>query len=328
MTKARFEIAVIATLAFAVATMATQPAEAQGYPSKAIRVVVPFAPGGGADVVGRLVAQKLTEGFKQQAIVENRAGAAGRVGAEQVAKSGPDGHTLLLATSSLMITAPALYGKLSYDVQKDFAPVALVAAGSYVLVVHPSVPARTVRELISLARSKSGALNYASSGPGGPAHLAGELFKAMAGVNMVHVPYKGSAPGTIAVLAGETDLMFSNISPAVPAIQSKRLRAIAITSAKRSSIIPALPTIAESGLPGFNVETFYGVLAPAGTPRDIVGRLNTEIVKAFDSADVRKRLESDGSEVLVSSPDAFAKVITDETAKWTKVIRDAGIKPE
>ena len=303
-------------------------ARAQSYPSKPMRVIVPFAPGGGADVVGRLVAQKLTEAFKQQAIVENRAGAAGRVGAELVAKAPPDGYTLLLATTSLMITAPALYARLPYDVQRDFAPVTLLASGPYVLVVHPSVPAKTVKELIAIAKSKSGALNYASSGPGGPAHLAAELFKSMAGVDMVHIAYKGSAPGTTAVLAGETDIMFSNISPAIPAIQSKRLRPLAISSEKRSSILPQLPTVAESGLPGFRVETLYAILAPAGTSRDIIERLNAELVKAFDAADVRKRLESDGTEVMVSSPETLGRIIKEETVVWTKVIRAAGIKPE
>jgi tripartite-type tricarboxylate transporter receptor subunit TctC len=306
------------------------PYEASGqvYPSKPIRVIVPFAPGGGADLVGRLVAQKLTEALKQQAIVDNRAGAAGRIGAELVAKAPADGYTLLMATTSLMITAPALYAKLPYDVQKDFAPVTLLASGSYVLVVHPSVPAKTVSELIAIAKSKKGALNYASSGPGGPAHLAAELFKSMAGVDMTHIAYKGSAPGTMAVLAGETDLMFSNISPAIPAIQSKRLRGIAITSERRSSMLPELPTVAESGLPGFRVETLYALLAPAATPHDVIAQLNAELVKAFDSAEVRKRLASDGTEAMVSSPENLGKLIRDETRIWTKVIRDAGIKPE
>ena len=318
----------LAVFACAAAGSLPDEARAQVYPSKPIRVIVPFAPGGGADLVGRLVAQKLTESFKQQAIVDNRAGAAGRIGAELVAKAPPDGYTLLMATTSLMITAPALYAKLPYDVQKDFAPVTLLASGSYVLVVHPSVPAKTVRELIAIAKSKKGALNYASSGSGGPAHLAAELFKSMAGVDMTHIAYKGSAPGTMAVLAGETDLMFSNISPAIPAIQSNRLRGIAVTSEKRSSMLPQLPTVAESGLPGFRVETLYAMLAPAATPHDIIALLNAELVKAFDSADVRKRLASDGTEAMVSSPENLGKLIRDETRIWTKVIRDAGIKPE
>ena len=310
------------------AASTSQGALAQGYPTKAIRVVVPFAPGGGADMIGRLVAQKLTESFKQPAVVDNRPGAAGRVGAEHVAKAAPDGHTLLLATSSIMTMAPALHAKLPYDVQKDFAPVSLLSASAYVLLVHPSVPARNVGELMNVAKSRADALNYASSGAGGPAHLAAELFKSLAGVSMVHVPYKGSAPATTAVLAGEADLLFSNIGPALPAIQSKRVRALAITSPKRSAILPDLPTVAESGLAGFDVETLYGLLAPAAVPREIVERLSAEVVRALGSSDVRKRLQSDGSEVRVSSPEVFAELISAETVKWSKVIRAAGIKAE
>lgn len=300
----------------------------QIYPVKPVRIVVPFAPGGGADLMGRVVAQKLTESFRQQTIVDNRPGAAGRVGTEHVAKAAPDGYTLLLATSSVMITAPALYAKLPYNVQKDLAPVTLVASAAYVLVVHPSVPVKTVRELIALAKSQPGLLNYSSSGPGGPAHLSAELFQSMAKVKIVHVPYKGSAPGTMAAMAGETDLMFSNILPAVPAIRSGRLRPLAITSGKRSSVMPKVPTVMESGLAGFQVETLYGVLAPAGTPRDIVERLNAELVKSLDAPETRKRLQSDGSEVITSSPEEFAKVIKEETAKWSRVIKGAGIHPE
>jgi tripartite-type tricarboxylate transporter receptor subunit TctC len=310
------------------AALPPETAWSQAYPAKPVRIVVPFAPGGGADLVGRIVAQKLTEGLKQQVIVDNRAGAAGRVGCEHVARSAPDGYTLLLATTSVMITAPALYGKLPYDVARDFAPITKAAMASYVLVVHPSVPVKAVKELIALARRKPGVLNYSSSGPGGPAHLSAELFQSMAGVKMVHVPYKGSAPGTLAAMAGETDLMFSNILPAVPAIQSGRLRPVAITSAKRSGILPDVPTVMESGLPAFRVETLYAVLAPAGTPREIVGRLNTLLVASLQSADTRKRLQADGSEVVTSSPEELAKEIQEETAQWTRVIRDAGIKPE
>ena len=319
-----------AVLSIGAAIGALLPAEGQSqpYPVKTVRVVVPFAPGGGADLVGRIVAQKLAEGLKQQVIVDNRAGAAGRVGSEHVARSAPDGYSLLLATTSVMITAPALYRKLPYDVAKDFAPISKAAMASYVLVVHPSVPVRTVKELIALARRKPGLLNYASSGPGGPAHLSAELFQSMAGVKMVHVPYKGSAPGTLAAMAGETDLMFSNILPAAPAIQSGRLRPVAITSGKRSSILPDVPTVMESGLPGFRVETLYALLAPAGTPRETLVRLNGLLVAGLQSSETRKRLQSDGSEVVTSSPDELAKEIREETAQWTKVIRNAGIKPE
>jgi len=318
----------LAAGACAAAEGLSNDARAQGFPSNPIRVIVPFAPGGGSDLVGRLVAQELADALKQPAIVENRAGAAGRVGAEFVAKAPADGHTLLVATSSIMITGPALYAKLPFDVQKDFAPVTLLASSPYVLVVHPSVPAKTVRELIAVAKSRPGVLNYASAGSGAPAHLAGELFKSMAGVDMVHIAYKGSAPATMAVLAGEMDLMFSSISPAIPAMQSQRLRGIAITSAKRSAQLPQLPTVAESGLPGFRVETLFALLAPAGTPQNVVTQLNAVLVKAFDSAEVRKRLASTGTDPMVSTPENLGKIIREETRIWTQVIRDAGIKPE
>jgi tripartite-type tricarboxylate transporter receptor subunit TctC len=301
---------------------------AQGYPSKPLRIIVPFAAGGGADRMARLVSQKLTEGLKQPAVVDFRAGAAGRVGTEQAAKAPPDGYTLLLGVTSAVIIAPVLYGKLAYDVQKDLAAVALLASNAYVLVVHPLVPARSVKELIGLARASPGKLNYASSGAGGPAHLSAELFQSVAKVKLVHVPYKGSAPGTMALIGGETDLMFSNIQPAVPAIQSGRLRALAITSAKRSSLLPDVPSAPEAGLGDFSVETIYGIMVPAGTPREIVTRLNELLVKGFDTPDTKSRLIADGSEILTSTPEEFDRLIRNETAKWGKIIRQAGIKPE
>lgn len=298
------------------------------YPNKPIRVVVPFAAGGGNDTLGRLVAQRLTEAFKQQAYVDNRGGAAGRVGAEHVAKSPADGYTLMIGGSSVMITAPALYKSLAYDMQKDFAPITLVGSNAYVLLVHPSVPASSVKEFIALCRARPGALNYASSGPGGPAHLAGELFQSLAGVRILHVPYKGSAPALLGVIGGETDLTFNNIQPSAPVIQSGRLRAIAVTSLQRSPILPAIPTFAEAGLPGFEVAIFYGVLAPAATPADIIARLNDVLVKGLNTADTRKRLGADGTEPLTSTPDEFARLIRSETEKWAKLIKAAGIRPE
>ena len=314
--------------ACAAQLIATGGACAQSYPAKPVRLVVPFAPGGGSDLVGRLLAQRLGAQLGQQMIVDNRAGAGGRIGTEMVARAAPDGYTLLMATSSVMVTAPALYAKLPFAMPGDFSPISLVAYTTYVLVAHPAVPARNVKELIALARSRPGRLTYASSGTGGPAHLAGELFCALAGVKMIHVPYKGSSPGTLSVVAGETDVMFSNALPALPSIKSGRLRAIAITSRKRSVLLPDVPTVAESGLPGFDVEQLYGLLAPAGTPRDIVGRLNEETARAMQAADVKSTLLTDGSEVRVSTPEELEKAIVSEIAKWTKVIRRAGIKGE
>jgi tripartite-type tricarboxylate transporter receptor subunit TctC len=302
-------------------------AYAQSYPAKPIRMVVPFAPGGGSDLVGRVLAQKLSVALGQQVIVDNRAGAGGRIGTEMVARAPADGYTLLFATSSVMVTAPALYAKLAFEMPRDFAPVSLVASTAYVLVVHPSVPVRTVKDFIALAKRTPGKLSYASSGQGGPAHLAGELFSAAANVNMVHVPYKGSSPGTTSVIAGETDAMFSNLLPALPAVKSGRLRALGVTSVRPSSIVPDVPTLAAT-LPGFDVEQLYGVLAPAGTPREIVRRLNRETAKAVQATDVKAKLASDGSEVLVSTPEAFEQRIVAEIAKWSKVIKAAGIRDE
>jgi tripartite-type tricarboxylate transporter receptor subunit TctC len=304
----------------------TGSGHAQSYPVKPVRMVVPFPPGGGTDVVSRLVAQQLTQGLTQQVVIDNRAGAAGRIGAEYVAHAAPDGYTLLMATTTVIITAPALFPKLPYDALKDFAPVAPVASGTYVLVVHPSVPARSVKELIALARSRPGQLNFASSGPGDTNHLSGELFQIQADIRMTHVPYKGAAPGTLSVVMGETDLMFSNIVPAIPPVKSGQLRALGITSLKRSPMLPGVATIAESGLPGFEVQTLYAILAPAETPYAIVQRLNAEIIKALRVPQVKQRLEADGSQVIVSAPEELGKLMVSEIAKWTKVIRHAGIK--
>lgn len=318
---------VAAWAVFAMLIADIQTGAAQTYPTKPVRMVVPFTPGGGSDVVGRVLAQKLSAALGHQVIVENRPGAGGRIGTEAVARAPADGYTLLFATSSVMVTAPALYTKLGFDMPKDFAPISLVASTAYVLVVHPSVPVRSVGDFIALAKRTPGKLTYASSGPGGPAHLSGELFSAMAGVRMVHIPYKGSSPGTTSVIAGETDAMFSNLVPALPAIKAGRLRPLGITSPRASSILPAVPTLASS-LPGFDVEQLYGLLAPAGTPRDIVRRLNSETARAVQGADVKSRLLADGSDALVSTPEEFEKRIVSEIAKWSKVIKAAGIKEE
>lgn len=290
-------------------------------------MIVPFTPGGGSDIVGRVLAQKLSVALGQPIVVENRPGAGGRIGTEVVARAAPDGHTLLFATSSVMVTAPALYAKLGFQMPGDFAPISLVATTAYVLVVHPSVPVRSVRDFIALAKRTPGKLTYASSGAGGPAHLAGELFTALAGLKIIHVPYKGSAPGVTSVMAGETDAMFSNLLPALPAIKAGRLRPLGVTSARPSTILPDVPTL-HATLPGFEVEQLYGLLAPANTPRDIVRRLNTETAKAVQNAEVKAKLQNDGSEALLSTPEEFERRIVTEIARWTKVIKAAGIKEE
>ena len=300
-------------------------AHAQPYPSKVVRLVVASAPGGGSDLVARTLAGKLGPALGQQVIAENRPGAGGRIGAEVVAKAAPDGYTLLVGTSSLMVIAPAMYAKLPYDTQRDFSPVSLLGSAAYVLVVHPSVPVKSVKELLALARARPDNLTYASAGSGASSHLAGELFKMMAGVKIVHVPYRASPLATLAVVAGESALMFSNIVPAVPAIRSGRLRPLGITSAARSTLLTDVPTIAESGLPGYEVVQLYALLAPAGTPRDIVRRLSEEAGKGMQSADVRERMRADGSEVAVSTPEELEKLIATELRKWAKVIKQGGI---
>jgi tripartite-type tricarboxylate transporter receptor subunit TctC len=324
----KFRYTRIVGLLLALACCASTDALAQAYPAKPVRLVLPFPPGGGTDVVGRLLAQKLGQALGQQLIVDNRAGAGGRIGTDLVAKSPPDGYTLLLATSSVMGTGPALYKKLPFDMPKDFAPVSLVAYTAYVLVTHPSVPAKSVKELVALAKSKPGRLTYASSGAGGAAHLSGELFSSMAGVKMIHVAYKGSSPGMFSVVSGETDLMFNNALPALPQVRNGRLRALGVTTPQRSAVLPEVPTIAESGLKGFKVQQNYGVLAPAGTPREIVTRLNQEIGKVMRTEDAKSKLLADGSEAKVSTPEGLEKMIVAEIAKWSKVIKQAGIKEE
>ena len=290
-------------------------------------MIVPFTPGGGSDIVGRVLAQKLSAALGQQVVVENRPGAGGRIGTEVVARAAPDGYTLLFATSSVMVTAPALYAKLGFQMPGDFAPISLVATTAYVLVVHPSVPVRSVRDFIALGQRTPGRFTYASSGAGGPAHLAGELFTALAGLKMIHVPYKGSAPGVTSVLAGETDAMFSNLLPALPAIKAGRLRPLGVTSARPSTILTHVPVL-NATLPGFEVEQLYGLLAPANTPRDIVRRLNDETLNAVQNAEVKAKLHTDGSEALVSTPEEFERRIVTEIARWTKIIKAAGIKEE
>lgn len=317
------------TLGFVAATATSQVHGAQGYPTRPIRVVVAYAPGGGSDMMARLITQTLTQAFNESAVVDYRPGAGGRVGTLSVARSAPDGYTLLMTGTGAIIMAAALYGeKLPYDPQKDLAPITTVASSLYVLVVHPTVPVRSVRELIALAKSRPGMLNYASSGIGAPAHLAAELFRTSTDIRMAHVAYKGTSPGMLSVVTGETDLMFSNILPAVPLIQSGRLRAIAVTSLQRSPVFPEVPTVAESALPGFETVTYYGLYAPAGTPLDIVTQVNAAVVKGLQSPEMRKRLEADGSVLHTSTPQEFARLIRTDTEKWSRLVKAAGIKPE
>jgi tripartite-type tricarboxylate transporter receptor subunit TctC len=293
-----------------------------------VRFVVGFTPGGPSDILARALAEKLAAPLGQPVVVENRPGAGGNLAAELVAKSAPDGRTWLLGNNSILATNAALYSHLGYDPVKDFAPVALVAIQPNILVVHPSVPAASVRELIAYARAQPGKLNYASSGAGAAAHLAGELFKAMTGVEMVHVPYKGAQPALTDVIAGQCQLMFATSASVIPFIKAGRLRALAVTTAKRSPGVADLPTISESGVPGFEAITWHGVVVPAQTPPATVARLNSAINGALADRQLLDRLTSLGAEVAPGSPQDFAAYIAREIPKWTQVVRDSGARAE
>ena len=303
-------------------------ANAADFPDKPVRFVVGFTPGGPSDIVARLLGQKLAELWKEQVVIDNRAGAGGNIAAELVAKSAGDGYTLLLGNNSILATNAALYSKLNFDPVRDFAPVILVASQPNILVVHPSLPVKSVKELIALAKSKPGQLNYASSGSGAAAHLSGELFKTMAHVDMVHIPYKGAAPALNDVLAGQDQLMFATALSVVPHIKSGRLRALAVTTARRMSTMPELPTVAEAGVPGFEATTWHGIVMSASAPPALVARINTDTAKVLQSADVRERFIVLGAEIIGGTPQEFAAYIRQEIPKWTKVVRDSGARAD
>ncbi len=310
----------------AVTVAASALAQAPAYPSKPIRLVVPFPPGGATDILARDVAQRLTEAWGQSVVVDNRPGAGGNIGTELVAKAAPDGYTLEMGTVGTHAINASLYAKMPYDPVKDFAPVILVAGVPNVLVVNPSLPVNSVAELIAYAKANPGKLNFASSGNGTSIHLSGELFKVMAGVQMVHVPYKGSAPAVQDLIAGQVQLMFDNLPPSLPQIRAGKLRALAVTSATRAPALPDVPTIAEAGLPGFEASSWFGILAPAGTPPAIVAKLNTEIGKWLATPEAQEKLRSQGASPAGGSPEDFAKHIAAETTKWAKVVKDSGAK--
>jgi len=315
-------------LLFAVAAGAgALPAAAQSYPVKPIRFVAAYPAGGPSDIVTRAIGKRLSEMLGQPVVVENRAGAGGHIGAENVARSAPDGYSLLLGGSYVTI-GPALYRKLGYDVSKDFTAIGLVAQNQYLLVSHPSVPAKNVRELIDLARRSPGKLNYASSGAGAPPHLAGELFKSMAKVDVAHIPYKGATPALTDLIGGQVDFYFGGISGALPHARSGKIRALAVTGRNRSGQLPDVPTVAESGLPGYDITTWFGVLSAAGTPRPIVDTLNAALRKMIGEQGTREYLLAQGLDPMSSTPDELAAFIRSEIPKFAKIAKAAGLEPQ
>ena len=302
------------------------PAQAQSYPARPIRFVVPYPPGGPLDTVARLLAQKVGESVKQPVVVDNKPGAGGNIGADIVAKSPADGYTILMGAVATHAINPTLYANIPYDPVKDFAPVTQVASTPNVLVVHPSVPAATVKEFIAHAKSNPGRLNFGSGSTGSAGHLAGELFKAMAGIDMTHVPYKGAAPAMQDLVGGRIQLMFDNLASSLGQVRAGKVRALAVTTAKRTPLAPELPTVAESGLPGFDISTWFGVFAPAGTPREALDRLHAEFTRALAAPDVREKMLNLGAEPVGSNPEEFAAYIRAEAQKYARVIRASGAR--
>jgi tripartite-type tricarboxylate transporter receptor subunit TctC len=305
----------------------TAGALAQAYPAKPVRIIASSSPGSAVDIVARIIAQKLSEQIGQQVIIDNRAGAGGNLGAELAAKAPPDGYTLFMGTPAHAINT-GLYRKLNYDLLRDFVPVSQVTTGAYMVVVHPSLPVKTLKELAALARTKPGQLNYGSAGAGNATHLAGELFKSLTKTSLEHVPYKGSGPAMTDLVGGQIQIMFPNLTQALPQVKTGRIRALAVTSEKRSPSAPDVPTGIEAGIPGYVVTSWFGVLAPAATSREIVLKLNGDLAQTLRNPDVRERLATDGAEPQTSSPEQFGAFLKAEIAKWTKVIREANISPE
>jgi tripartite-type tricarboxylate transporter receptor subunit TctC len=300
---------------------------AQNYPAKPVRIMVGYAAGGSVDIVGRIFAQKLSEYLGQQFVVDNRPGAASNVAADLVAKSAPDGYTLLVSSSGSLGTNMAIYSKMPYDPLKDLAPIALLLHQGNVLIVNPSVPARSVKELIALAKSRKGQLNYGSGGSGSSQHMASELFQNVTGVHIVHVPYKGGAPAIADLVGGQIDLIFAPMPEALPYVRSSRVRALGVTTSKRSIMLPDVPTVAEAGVAGYEFDGWMGIAGPAGMPRDVVLRVNTEVNKALTATDVKTRLQDLGVELAGGTPEQLGSYMREQSAKMIKLARDAGIKP-
>lgn len=315
-------------LGFAAVVVCIMSAAADVYPSKPIRIIVPFPPGGPADALARIVGDKLAASLGQPVVIDNRPGAGGNIGMELGAKAVADGHTLVLAPAGNLTVNPSLYRNVPYDVARDFAPVTVIAAVPNVLVINPQVPAKDVGELIAYAKANPGRLNFSSPGAGSGAHLAGELLKSSAGIDMVHVPFNGIAPAVTAVVAGDVQLMFAAAPSALPQVATGKLRALGVAGPKRIAAAPALPTLDESGLPGFDVTSWYSIVVPAGTPPAVVERLQKEIARALHTPETRAKLAGLGAEPVANTPDEFAAMIKSETAKWGKIVKDANIRPE
>lgn len=303
-------------------------AQAQPYPAKPVRIIVPFPPGGPTDLAARIVSAHFTKAFGQPSVVENVSGAGGLVGSDRVAKSPPDGYTVLMGSSNAFSVAGILYPKVPFDAVKDFALISLVIRTPNYLVVHPKVPVATARELIAYAKKNPGKLSYASSGTGTSPHMNMELFKSMTGVNILHVPYKGTAPSVVALLAGEVEIGMEVGPNVIPLVEAGKLKMLAASTVERTRALPGVPTLAESGLPGFDAYTWYGLAAPAGVSREVVQKLHAETVNALAPADVRQKLEHVGAEVIASTPEEFVALQKREIAKWTKLVKEVGIKPD
>jgi tripartite-type tricarboxylate transporter receptor subunit TctC len=325
--KRRIAVKTIISSAVLLAVASTgAPVLAQSYPTKPIRMVVPSAPGSGPDLIARVVALKLTESLGKPVVTDPRPGAGGSLGAEIVAKAPPDGYTLVMGSAGSHSVNTALYPKLPYDAVKDFAPISLVTTAPNILIVHPSLPVKTVKDLVALAKAKPGELTFGSGGNGSTAHLSGELFRVLAKANLVHVPFKGAPAAAIGVMTGEISMGILNLPPTLPHVRSGKLKALGVSTATRSAAVPDIPTIAEGGLSGYEASTWYAVLAPAGTPADIIARLNSELVKGLRSEDMKKRISAEGGDIVGSTPEELTAVIKRDIEKWTRVVAASGAK--
>jgi tripartite-type tricarboxylate transporter receptor subunit TctC len=321
-------LAALLAAALAAALAGTHPAAAQDFPTRPITLIVPYTPGGGNDAMARVVADKMSVALRQQIVIENRGGAGGSIATRQVARATPDGYTLGLGGTGTLAIDPTLYPNVGYDPRKDFAPVGLIATSALIVLVNPSVPAKTLEEFIALAKAQPGKINFASAGSGSGIHLGTELLAYMAGIKMTHIPYKGSAPALTDLIGGHVALYFSSLPPAVGLVREGKMRALAVTGPTRAKVFPDIPTVAQAGLPGFEAVLHYGIVAPAGTPRPVIDKLNAAMRTALASPDVQARIDTDGAEVFASTPEQYAADIDREETKWSDIVRRSGAKAE